>query len=86
MSQENERINMIGCNKDRLMYSYINACRLFPTEVELERMDDAILELLHRNYTGAYEIFPDFVSHVLNTLNKCCTAIAARSHQCINIS
>lgn len=77
---------MINFNKNRLIYAYINNRNLTMNAIDIRKIDNAILQLLHRDYARAYATYPDFVSFVLNVVVKCSMQLAQRSHDCINIS
>lgn len=81
LSQEMERLHMIRCNKDRLIYFYINKHNLCLEELQLARMDKTIFHLCQRNYIMAYKEYPAFISFVLNVVNKCAIDIASRTHR-----
>lgn len=80
LSQEMERLHMIRCNKDRLIYFFINKHNLCLEEIPLAKMDKAIFLLCQRNYVAAYKEHAAFVSFVLSVVVKCAKGIASRTH------
>lgn len=80
LSQEMERLHMIRCNKDRLIYFFVNKHNLCLEQIQLAKMDEAIFLLCQRKYVAAYTHYADFVSFVLSVVVKCAKDTASRTH------